>query len=61
MIGVANINALFVTLVGHAKRLEGTEAKFLANFDGFVVVMSHSDAYISRSDDYRGYDEADNR
>ena len=41
LIGVANINTVFVMLVGLAK---GSVCSFFDDFNGFVVLTSHSDA-----------------
>ena len=39
-------------LVGCAKGFEAYSSQFFTNFDKFVVLMSRSDAYISRSGDF---------
>ena len=36
--------ALLVTLVGHAKGIEAYLGQFFADFDGFIVLTSRSDA-----------------
>ena len=56
-IGVANINARFATLVVRTKGFEAYWSQFFADFDGFVVLTSRSDAYISRSGDFCGDDD----
>ena len=53
-VGVANINALFVTLMGCTKGIEAYWSQFFANFNRFVVLTSHSDAQISRCGDFHG-------
>ena len=44
LIGVANKNAVFMTLVSPTKRFEAQWSKFFEGFDGFVVITSRSDA-----------------
>ena len=44
LIGVANKNAVFATLLGPTKRFEAQWSKFFEGFDGFVVIASRSEA-----------------
>ena len=46
-------------LMGHSKRFEAYWSQFIAHFDGFVVLTSRSDTYISKSGDFCG-DNVDN-
>ena len=48
LISVANKNTVFAMLVGVTKQWR----KSFKDFDGFVVLTSRSDAYISRSGDF---------
>ena len=54
---MANINARFATLVGRAKGFKAYSSQFFADFGGFVVLTSRSDAYNSRSSDFCGDDD----
>ena len=46
-------------LMGRTEGFEAYWSQFFADFDGFVVLTSRSDAYISRSGDFRGDDDDD--
>ena len=49
---MVNINIRFVVLVSHAIPSEANTSKFFAAFDGLVVLISCSDAEMSRSGDF---------
>ena len=58
LIGVANKNAAFATLIGLAKQFEAHGASFFDDFDGFAFFMSGS---ISRSGDFCAQMDGHNR
>ena len=57
---VANKKALFVILVDRAPQFEAHWSQFFAEFDWFIMLTSHLDAYISKYGNFYTHNNNDN-
>ena len=55
-----NINTRFVAFVSRAMQFEANTRAFFAAFDGLVVLISYSDAEMSRSGNFCANDRQNN-